>query len=78
LNRKLIGAEWQRARSSLGASRALLDTGHPEDAITRSYFSVFHAARDEHDRATAFLSRIRQYLLTKGLRENEIPALPQR
>lgn len=140
MNRKLIGAEWQRARSSLGASRALLDTGHPEDAITRSYFSIFHAAkaalavpeietsthagvrsmfglhlvktgeiephwaselseglddriraeynvfahfndedaRDEHDRATAFLSRIRQYLLTKGLRENEIPALPQR
>ena len=139
MNRKLIGAEWQRALSSLSASRVLLDTGHVEDAITRSYYSIFHAAkaalavpeietsthagvrsmfglhlvktaeiephwaselseglddrnraeynafadftgedaRDEHDRATAFLGRIRQYLLSKGLLEDEIPAIPE-
>lgn len=139
MNRKLIGAEWQRALSALSASQVLLDTGHVEDAIARSYYSIFHAAkaalavpeieththagvrsmfglhlvktaeiephwaselseglddriraeynafahftgedaRVEHNRAAAFLSRIRQYLLTKGLPENEIPAIPE-
>lgn len=140
MNRKLIGAEWQRALSSFSASRTLLDTNHTEDGITRSYYSIFHAAkaalavpeietsthagvrsmfglhlvktgeiephwanelseglddriradydtfahftsedaRDEHDRAAAFLRRIRQYLLTKGLPEDEIPTIPER
>lgn len=139
MNRKLIGAEWQRALSSLSASRALLHTGHTEDGITRSYYSIFHAAkaalavpevetsthagvrsmfglhlvktgeieahwanelseslddriradydtfthftsedaRDEHERAAAFLRRIRRYLLTKGLSEDEISAIPE-
>ncbi len=53
------------------------------DDRIRAEYNVFahftdEDARDEHDRATAFLSRIRQYLLTKGLQENEIPALPER
>ncbi len=136
----LVAAEWRRALSSLGASLALLNTGHYEDAVTRSYYSIFHAAkaalavreiettthagvrsmfglhlvqtaeiepswarelseglddrnraeynvfahfsaedaRDEHVRATAFARRIRQYLLTKGLPEDEIPAIPER
>lgn len=33
-------------------------------------------ASDQYSRATAFLERIRDYLLAKGLTENEIPSAP--
>lgn len=138
MNRELIVAEWRRGLSSFAAAGVLLESAHNQDAVTRFYYSVFHAAKaalavpeietathagvrtmfsrhlvqteelepqwagelseslddriradynvfahfsdedagDQHARATAFLDRIREYLLAEGLTENEIPSVP--
>ena len=53
-----------------------------DDRIRADYnvFAHFSSedAQDEYDRANAFLNRIRQYLLTKGLQGSEIPAILER
>ena len=48
-----------------------------EDRVKADYNVFAHFsdedAGDQHARATAFLERIRNYLLAKGLTENEVP-----
>jgi uncharacterized protein (UPF0332 family) len=45
VNRPLVLAEWQRARSALRAAQILTREGCYPDAVSRSYYSVFHAAK---------------------------------
>lgn len=33
-----------KARTTLGAARALLRDGYPADAVSRAYYAIFHAA----------------------------------
>ena len=51
-----------------------------EDRVKADYNVFAHFseedARDQHGRATAFVERIREYLLSKGLTESEIPSVP--
>lgn len=139
MNRRLVVAEWARARQSLSAAGTLLrESGHAEQSVAASYYAIFHAAKaalavddiatsthaglksmfglhlvktgsiepewgtalglsledrveadynvfahfsdedagDQHARATAFLERIREYLLAEGLTENEMSSIP--
>lgn len=134
MNREMALAEWRRAVKALGAAEVLLQSGHQEDSVSRSYYAILHAARSalfvhdiatsshaavrsmfglhlvrsseiertwagdlaeamddrliadyvvhthfssdearsDHERAKAFVERIRQYLLTKGMTEQEL------
>lgn len=38
-------ADWRRAIKALRAAETLLDVGLPEDAVSRAYYAVLHAAR---------------------------------
>lgn len=42
--RRNIEAEWERVRSSLRSARILRDAGEYNDAVSRAYYAVFHAA----------------------------------
>ena len=130
----MAAAEWRRAVKALGAAEVLLHSGYREDAVSRSYYAILHAAKsalfvhdvatsshaavrsmfglhlvrsgeiertwagdlaeamddrlmadysahthfsdeetqNEHERAKAFIERIRQYLLAKGLTDQEL------
>lgn len=45
MNRPLVLAEWQRARRSLEAAEVLLREHYCEDAISRAYYAILHAAK---------------------------------
>jgi hypothetical protein len=53
----------------------------PEDRVEADYNVFAHFSDEDADdqlaRATAFLERIRKYLLTKGLTENELSSTPE-
>ena len=134
MNRDVVLAEWRRSTQSLQAADLLSREGLREDAVSRAYYAILHAAkaallvhdvttashagirrmfgkhlvltgdiegqwskylgrssddrlmadydagisftaeesRAECQRAQAFLERIRQYLLAKGLTEQEL------
>jgi hypothetical protein len=38
-------ADWSRAGTALKAAELLLEKGYLEDAVSRAYYSIFHAAR---------------------------------
>jgi len=40
-----IEAEWKRSERALGAAELLLQAGYYEDAISRAYYAVLHAAK---------------------------------
>lgn len=40
-----IRAEWNRAAKAHGAAKTLLETGFYEDAVSRAYYAVLHAAK---------------------------------
>ncbi len=40
-----IQAEWKRALKAYGAAKTLLETGFYEDAVSRAYYAVLHAAK---------------------------------
>jgi len=40
-----IQAEWRRALRAHGAAKTLLETGFYEDAVSRAYYAVLHAAK---------------------------------
>lgn len=42
---KAIQAEWRHAARSLGAAEVLFEQGFPEDAVSRAYYAVLHAAK---------------------------------
>lgn len=73
-----IRAEWRRASQSLGAAEALLEAGFHEDAVSRAYYAVLHAAkaallaRDVGAESHAAVRRLfGKELVQKGLLEKE-------
>ena len=40
-----VQADWRRAIKALRAAETLSDNGLPEDAVSRAYYAVLHAAR---------------------------------
>lgn len=40
-----IQAEWNRALKAYGAAKTLLEAGFYEDAVSRAYYAVLHAAK---------------------------------
>lgn len=45
MNRGLVVGEWVRAQQTLRAAELLVREGFPEDAVSRTYYSILHAAR---------------------------------
>lgn len=45
MNRSMVRAEWHRARRSLEAAELLLKQRYCEDAVSRAYYAVLHAAK---------------------------------
>ena len=45
VRKQQIAAEWRRAVLAQAAAEALLDARLPEDAVSRAYYAVLHAAR---------------------------------
>jgi uncharacterized protein (UPF0332 family) len=45
VSKQQIAAEWRRAVLAQAAAEALLDARLPEDAVSRAYYAVLHAAR---------------------------------
>ena len=55
MNRGLALAEWRRARMALRAAQLLTAEDYPEDAASRAYYAILHAAKAVlfvHDIAT--------------------------
>lgn len=56
MNRDLVLAEWRRAGMALRAAQLLSAEDYPEDAASRAYYAILHAAKAVlfvHDIATA-------------------------
>ncbi len=73
MNRGMVLAEWQRATQSLRAAELLTREGYHEDAVSRAYYAILHAAKAAlfvHDVATASHAAVRrmfgQYLIRTG------------
>ena len=45
MNRELLLAEWRRALRSLPAAGLLAREGYAEDAVSRTYYAILHAAK---------------------------------
>ena len=45
MNRELLLAEWRRSVRSLAAARLLAREGYAEDAVSRTYYAILHAAK---------------------------------
>lgn len=41
----VVGAEWLRARASMGAAEVCRNNGFHADAISRAYYAILHAAK---------------------------------
>ena len=73
-----IEAEWKRAERALGAAELLLQAGYYEDAISRAYYAVLHAAKAallSRDTAAESHTAVRRLfgkeLVQQGVLENE-------
>ena len=75
MNREMAGAEWRRAVKSLGAAEVLMHSSYPEDAVSRCYYAVLHAAKSAlfvHDVATASHAAVRRMFGLHLVRSGEI------
>ena len=45
MNRELLLAEWRRSVRSLAAAGLLAREGYAEDAVSRTYYAILHAAK---------------------------------
>jgi uncharacterized protein len=45
MKRQLVLAEWRRAQQALGSAELLTREGYHADAVSRTYYAVFHAAK---------------------------------
>ncbi len=45
MNREVVLAEWRRSTQSLRAADLLSREDYPEDAVSRAYYAILHAAR---------------------------------
>ena len=78
MNRNMVLAEWQRAMQSLHAAELLAREGYREDAVSRAYYAILHAAKAVlfvHDVATTSHAAVRRmfgrYLIRTGEIERE-------
>ena len=72
MNREMALAEWRRAGKALGAAGVLLQSGHQEDSVSRSYYAILHAAKSAlfvHDIATSSHAAVRQRLKSRRFRQ---------
>ena len=63
MNRHIVLAEWRRSAQSLGAADLLLRKSYPEDAVSRAYYAILHAAKAAllvHDVATESHAGVRR------------------
>ena len=60
MNRDVVAAEWRRSTQSLQAADLLSREGYREDAVSRAFYAILHAAKAA--------------LLAHGLRRQVIPA----
>src|SRR2546422_2311614 len=63
MNRNMVLAEWQRATQSLHAAELLAREGYREDAVSRAYYAILHAAKAAlfvHDVATTSHAAVRR------------------
>ena len=63
MNKETVLAEWRRALQSLRAAEFLARGGYHEDAVSRAYYAVLHAAKAAlfvHDVATASHAAVRR------------------
>ena len=75
MNREMAAGEWRRAVKSLGAAEVLMHSGYPEDAVSRCYYAVLHAAKSAlfvHDVATASHAAVRRMFGLHLVRSGEI------
>ena len=71
----MAAAEWRRAVKSLGAAEILMRSGYPEDAVSRCYYVVLHAAKSAlfvHDVDTARHAGVRRMFGLHLVRSGEI------
>ena len=78
MNRELLLAEWRRSVRALAAARLLAREGYAEDAVSRTYYAILHAAKaallahdvtvDSH---AALRRQFGQYLVRGGKIERE-------
>ena len=78
MNRELVLAEWKRARQCLRAAEILVRENCYEDAVSRAYYAVLHAAKaalEVHDVAAESHAAVRrlfgQHLIRAGEIERE-------
>jgi uncharacterized protein (UPF0332 family) len=78
MNRSQVLAEWQRAIRSLHAAELLTREGYCEDAVSRAYYAMLHAAKaalSVHDVVTMSHAAVRRmfgrYLIRTGEIERE-------
>ena len=63
MNKDTVLVEWRRALQSLRAAEFLARGGYHEDAVSRAYYAVLHAAKAAlfvHDVATASHAAVRR------------------
>lgn len=75
MNRKNVIAEWRRGRQSLRASELLMQSGYREDAVSRAYYAILHAAKAAlfmHDVAVASHASVRRMFGLHLVRTGEI------
>ena len=71
----MAATEWLRAIKSLGAVEVLIHSGYPEDAVSRCYYAVLHAAKSAlfvHDIDTASHAAVRRMFGLHLVRPGEI------
>ena len=44
MNRELVSAEWRKATGALRSGKILTEAGEYDDAVTRTYYAMRHAA----------------------------------
>ena len=75
MNRENIIAEWQRSGQSLRASELLMQSNYREDAVSRAYYAILHAAKAAlfvHDVAVMSHASVRRMFGLHLVRTGEI------
>jgi uncharacterized protein (UPF0332 family) len=78
VNRDLVLVEWRRAGQVLRAAQLLSAEGYPEDAVSRAYYAVFHAAKAAlgvHDVSVTSHAGARRMFGLRLVRTGEIEAV---
>ena len=75
MNRENVVAEWRRGVQSLHASELLMQSDYREDAVSRAYYAILHAARSVqfvHDVTAASHAAVRRMFGLHLVRTGEL------